>query len=68
VESRPFKPHITLARIKFARDPDAIRESAAVYSEKHFGSQRAAELVVYSSTLTPNGPIYTPLARAPIGG
>ena len=66
-EERSFKPHITLARVKFAAEPDAVRRVAAKLAQEDFGVQHAEELVAYSSILTDEGPIYTPLTRAPLG-
>lgn len=67
-ENRPFKPHITLARIKFAPDDTQLRDAAGQYAETQFGTVLAEELVVYSSQLKPDGPVYTPIARAKLGG
>ena len=66
-EDRAFKPHITLARIKFAPDPGAIRRRVEPLRDTHFGIQHAEELVVYASKLTPRGPVYTPVSRAALG-
>ncbi len=67
-ETRPFRPHITLARIKRVRDTATIRESAGRFAETDFGRQHAAEVVVYSSKLSSRGPIYTAMDHAPLGG
>ena len=67
-ETRGFKPHVTLGRVKFVRDHDRLRQAAEVHADQHFGSVDAAEVVVYSSNLTPRGPIYTPLAKSALGG
>ena len=66
-ENRRFQPHITLARVKHARDPRALREAAAPLAEQDFGAQRAEHVTVYTSQLTPTGPVYTPAARPPLG-
>jgi len=66
-EGRPFRPHLTLARIKQIRSPATIRQAAAAYKDADFGCQHVGELVTYSSQLTPDGPIYTPLSRSPLG-
>ena len=66
-DSRTFRPHITLARFKSARDPDAVRRAAETFQAECFGTVRATEVVVYSSQLTPQGPIYAPLSRAVLG-
>ncbi len=66
-ERRPFKPHLTLARIKYAPDPEAIRQAAEGLADAYFGTQHAAELVAYTSILTPDGPVYTALSRSRLG-
>ncbi len=67
-ERRKFKAHITVARIRFARDPEPLRQAVARFAEADFGSQRAEQLVVFQSDLTKAGPVYTPMARCPLGG
>jgi 2'-5' RNA ligase len=66
-EERSFKPHITLARIKFAADGARFRQAVQQMAQRDFGLQHAAELVVYSSDLRPGSPVYTPLAHCPLG-
>ena len=63
-ENRHFSPHITLARVRFARDSNALRGAAADLAEKDFGTIRAENVTVYTSKLTPQGPIYTPVSHA----
>ena len=65
-EMRQFRPHITLARIRGGRDSAVIRRAAESFAEEDFGRQLVGEVVVYSSQLTPEGPIYTSLCRAPL--
>ncbi len=67
-EHRAFRPHITLARVKFSPNPAAIRNAAKPLANEHFGCQHCTELVAYTSMLTSSGPIYTPMSRAPLGG
>ena len=66
-EERGFQPHITLARVKSGKAANALRERAREYARTDFGVQYAEEVVVYGSQLTPTGPIYTPVSRAPLG-
>ncbi len=66
VEHRPFKPHVTLARIRYARDPEPIRSMVEGVS-RGYGRGKVAELTLYSSELTKSGPIYAPLARCSLG-
>jgi len=62
-EDRKFSPHVTLARIKFAKNPLALRKAVEPWARHEFGTQRCAEIVAYASQLTADGPIYTPVAR-----
>jgi 2'-5' RNA ligase len=66
-ESRPFKPHLTLARI---RSPQGARELAAAHRETPFEPQRfkVSELILMRSELSPQGSRYTPLSRHALGG
>ena len=66
-DNRAFKPHLTLARIKYADQAEAVRRAAAGYAAKDFGTQYAKGLVAYSSQLTPTGPVYAPIAGAKLG-
>src|ERR1041384_5164250 len=65
-ESRAFKPHLTLARV---RSPQGARELAAAHRETPFAPQRfqVSELVVMRSELGPGGSRYTPLSRHRLG-
>jgi RNA 2',3'-cyclic 3'-phosphodiesterase len=67
-EGRPFHPHLTLGRLKEpARDPDlaqALRKNAGFEG----GNFLADRLILYSSTLTPSGPIYRAVHSWPLEG
>ncbi|MHB9146192.1 MAG: RNA 2',3'-cyclic phosphodiesterase [Symbiobacteriia bacterium] len=61
---RPSSQHLTLAR---SRSP--IGEPAPWVDElagETFGDVQSEQIVVFRSTLTPSGPIYTPLAKIPL--
>jgi 2'-5' RNA ligase len=64
-ESRPFKPHLTVARL---RSPQGARELAAAHREASFEPQTftVSELVVMRSELGPGGSSYTPMSCHPI--
>jgi 2'-5' RNA ligase len=61
-DKRPFRPHLTIARIK---DPRKARDLIQEHKASSFGSARfaVAELVIYESTLLPTGSVYTSLKR-----
>ena len=67
-EERRFRPHLTLARVKFMKDSGGIRSAAAGQAQTDFGTVRAAQVTVYSSKLSAEGPTYTVLAAAALGG
>ena len=62
-----FTPHVTLGRIKASREahPD-MTKLIAHYRTWSAGSIPVAEVVTYSSTLTPEGPAYMVMSRAPL--
>lgn len=62
-ETRPFHPHVTLARVK--QPCGAVHRFLEENKESSFGSFTVHYFVLFQSTLTPSGPIYTELARFP---
>jgi 2'-5' RNA ligase len=64
-----FHPHVTLGRIKPGRRP-AFDLTAQIkhYQTWSAGSFTVKEAVVFASTLSPDGPTYAPLGRAPLEG
>ena len=62
-QDRPFKPHITLGRIKFINDPDALRRALEPYQETFVQEVRVSEVILYESILNPAGPVYIPVGR-----
>jgi RNA 2',3'-cyclic 3'-phosphodiesterase len=67
-EDRAFKPHITLARARNQGGDAGLLASAEAIRERDFGEARIQEIIVYKSDLSPKGPRYTAMARAPLGG
>lgn len=60
-ETRPFSPHITLARIK--EDTPDLAEKTATLRDREFGTCQIEEILLKQSTLTSKGSIYSTLAR-----
>jgi 2'-5' RNA ligase len=68
-ENRPFRGHLTLARLK--RPSDCTRHLGEL--ERELGGLQdldfgVDEIVVYESRLSPKGPTYIPLEHLPLGG
>ena len=65
-EGRPFVAHLTLGRVKSARN--AQRLQAAIENQRRvpLGGDRVREFVLYQSTLSPAGPTYDALERFPL--
>jgi len=63
-ESRPFQPHLTLARI---RDPRNVGELCREHVNNAFGPiiSPCRELVLYESRLRQNGSTYSTVLKAP---
>jgi 2'-5' RNA ligase len=64
-EDREFKPHLTLARIKFIKNRDALERLLSSYGDTSFQRDRISEIIFYESILRPEGPQYIPLKRVP---
>ncbi len=65
-EDERFSPHITLGRIKQGRGPSPVDLTGVVSRHKLWqaGVLDVAAVITYSSSLTPDGPIYDPLGTA----
>ncbi|HTS67062.1 MAG TPA: RNA 2',3'-cyclic phosphodiesterase [Candidatus Acidoferrales bacterium] len=65
-ETRPFSPHLTLARIKEPVGLQPLREAVAALPSLEFGSFEASSFFLYQSALRPGGSVYTKLAEFPL--
>ena len=65
-ENRQFRPHLTLGRVKTGRNVPELRAAVREFADTDFGVQPADEVIVFSSDLTPDGPLYEPLATLPL--
>jgi 2'-5' RNA ligase len=67
-DSRLFTPHVTLGRAGHGGHAGpVVAERLAGLGDFDGGVQEVAEVVVYASELSREGPTYTVLARAPLG-
>jgi len=62
-DSRPFQPHLTLARWKSSRGADRARARAAG-TDRVVTTVHVDHATLYQSRLSSSGSTYTPLARA----
>jgi len=68
-EHRRFRPHLTIGRVR--RGGPAVAELGELLKARaEFGAGRLSvrQVVVFSSELTPRGPVYEALGRARLGG
>ena len=69
-EERPFRPHVTLGRVRRGRrlrlDAETLRAVTGSVTERR-DAWDVMETVLFRSDLTPTGAHYTPLARVPLG-
>lgn len=60
-EKRRFSAHLTIARIKSAKNKDKLQQILEKYQEVEFGKFNIESIKLKKSDLTPKGPIYTTL-------
>ena len=65
-ETRPFSPHLTLARIKDRANVEALLRAIAGLASTEFGGFEARSFFLYLSQLRPSGSVYTKLAEFPL--
>jgi 2'-5' RNA ligase len=60
-ENRGFSPHLTIGRVKTARNKDKLLKLIEHFNTEEFTAQEVQSIVLKKSELTPKGPIYTTL-------
>ena len=60
-EKREFSPHLTIGRVKTARNKQQLLQAIQKYRDVEFSVQEANILKLKKSELTPKGPIYSTL-------
>ena len=60
-EHRGFSPHLTIGRVKTARNNDKLLKIIEQYASTEFTTQQIETITLKKSELTPKGPIYTTL-------
>jgi 2'-5' RNA ligase len=65
-EHRGFSPHLTVGRVKTARNKDKLLKVIDNYKAVEFTIQKVQSITLKKSDLTPKGPIYTTLREVPL--
>lgn len=60
-DDRGFTPHLTIGRVKYVRNKEAVLGQLTRFKDMYFGEQHIDRFKVKKSTLTRKGPIYTDL-------
>jgi len=68
VETRPYRPHLTLGRVRTGGDLHRLSAAVADMADRQGPQFDADEIVVMQSTLSPQGPTYSPLSRVRLVG
>jgi 2'-5' RNA ligase len=67
IDGKPFRPHLTIGRLRGTEDREARRELARVARGIRFRADAVVSAIqLVHSTLTPGGPRYERLAEAPL--
>jgi RNA 2',3'-cyclic 3'-phosphodiesterase len=64
-ETRPFSPHITVARVKSGRKRDEIAAFLGHLTDESFGTFPVESVRLKQSVLSPSGPKYSTLLEVP---
>jgi RNA 2',3'-cyclic 3'-phosphodiesterase len=64
-ETRPFSPHITVARVKSGRKRDEIAAFLGHLADESFGAFNVESVRLKQSVLAPSGPKYSTLFEVP---
>jgi len=67
-EERGFRCHVTIGRVRKPSPMPALAKRLEGLFDKEFGSMTVRQVVLMKSDLTPQGPVYTPIERAKLGG
>lgn len=66
-EDRPFTPHLTLGRVRSGQGRQALQQALQELTLPPLPAFQVQELVLYQSTLRPQGAVYTPLTKLALG-
>jgi 2'-5' RNA ligase len=67
-ETREFRPHLTLGRIKYLKNRSALDDAIQLYKDQDVQKEQISELIYYESILKPEGPEYHSIINASLSG
>lgn len=67
-ETRPFRCHLTLGRVRSPGGGRGLGEAVKAVGNRDFGSWIASELILYESRLRPTGALHVPVSRHALRG
>lgn len=62
IEERPFKPHLTIGRVKFLKSQTNLKTILEKCHDVEIQRVYVREVILYESILRPTGPIYKPVS------
>jgi 2'-5' RNA ligase len=66
-EAKRFRGHVTIGRFAESGSPGPVADALDRYRTQVVGALAVHEVVLFRSDLRPEGPVYAPLVRAPLG-
>lgn len=63
IEKRPFRPHLTLGRIKYLNDKLILKDLIGKYQGSEIQKVPVNEVIIYESILRGTGPLYKAVAK-----
>ena len=67
-EKRGFSSHLTIARVRSAKNKEQLVKIIEKYNDVEFADIKVDSITLKKSELTPQGPIYTTLKEIPLSG
>jgi RNA 2',3'-cyclic 3'-phosphodiesterase len=63
LDDKPFKPHITIGRLKHLNDKEAFKQLTEQYKSVELQKVSVSEVILYESILLEKGPKYVPVGK-----
>jgi 2'-5' RNA ligase len=67
-EQRPFAPHLTIGRVRSPKNKESLKEKTGTAQIPVTKPHLVSSIVLFQSTLSPKGPVYTKLHESVLAG